>query len=585
MLKNELVNECQVFTQVKPHFNLRQTSKDVPTIIYCVYSFGGHQYKITTGLKVYPSQWNNAAQLAIESNLLRKNHNRNNCIANRKLSEIKAKFKECVDQAADSDELASLASSMALSIYPKTARRQAIKTRKLRYENQNEEIMKQLATPMIYHLRKINAKRTQQGRKSHPYEVAINKFAEFIKATGIADDMSNLNLSTLNQYKEWLESNGKFKISTVRGYQKSLVTLINDTNEIDGRSGSDLIDIRAFKASRDTRSKKEKQANSTPLTEVELVAVSKVIHLTPQQEEARDMFFALICSGQRISDLSQVMTSETFTQSSREFIVVNQKKTDAEAVVMVTPRLAEIRRKYQSGMKYIDYTTAHGQKKLRDEIHRICKIAGLDRDINGTPFYDVVHPHTCRHTFSTLLSSCRVPDDIIAITTGHSLTSKRRMLAAYIHDETKEKARMLAEELKENEKMQKCFIFADPNGANPQTKSTTTAAPYSTSTETSAVLDKVEQLAIEKHELKNEVQEQQAVIDSLNCAVGTATKTLEKIKRHNELMARGIREREKEDGRKRRGRPYAEVVAEDTKQVIAHLKETISKALDSNIES
>ena len=203
-------------------------------------------------------------------------------------------------------------------------------------------------------------------------------------------------------------------------------------------------------------------------------------------------------------------------------------------------------------MKYIDYTTAHGQRKLRDEIHRICKIAGLARDINGTPFYDVVHPHTGRHTFSTLLSSCRVPDDIIAITTGHSLARQRKMLAVYIHDETHEKARMLAEELQENEKMQKCFVFADPNGAKPQAKSTA-------ATETTAILTRVEQLAIEKHELIRSIKTIQTETESGN------TDILYTLK--------------KNIGNKGKGNAKSTIEVGNPKSKLNKIKETADKAL------
>lgn len=77
----------QLFLKVKPHFNLRQTKLDVPTALYCVYTFGSRQWKIPTGVKVYPSQWDVKRQQAIVSNQLKKSHNQNNAIVNKRLAE------------------------------------------------------------------------------------------------------------------------------------------------------------------------------------------------------------------------------------------------------------------------------------------------------------------------------------------------------------------------------------------------------------------------------------------------------------------------------------------------------------------
>ncbi len=79
----------QIFLPSKLNFNLCEPKAQKATIIYAVIFFNGRQYKVNTGVKVCPSQWNKQKQLAVVSNCLSKLDNANNIIANEKISQIK----------------------------------------------------------------------------------------------------------------------------------------------------------------------------------------------------------------------------------------------------------------------------------------------------------------------------------------------------------------------------------------------------------------------------------------------------------------------------------------------------------------
>ena len=68
----------QVFLDFSLNFNLRQTKKNMPTIIYALFTFRGRQYKVNIGAKVYPTQWNKRKQIATISNGQTRLDNRNN---------------------------------------------------------------------------------------------------------------------------------------------------------------------------------------------------------------------------------------------------------------------------------------------------------------------------------------------------------------------------------------------------------------------------------------------------------------------------------------------------------------------------
>ena len=84
----------QVFLDFSLNFNLRQTKKNMPTIIYALFTFRGRQYKVNIGAKVYPTQWNKRKQIATISNGQTRLDNRNNEIVNKKIRSLLAIFEE-----------------------------------------------------------------------------------------------------------------------------------------------------------------------------------------------------------------------------------------------------------------------------------------------------------------------------------------------------------------------------------------------------------------------------------------------------------------------------------------------------------
>ena len=84
----------QVFLDFSLNFNLRQTKKNMPTIIYALFTFRGRQYKVNIGAKVYPTQWNKRKQIATISNGQTRLDNHNNEIVNKKIRSLLAIFEE-----------------------------------------------------------------------------------------------------------------------------------------------------------------------------------------------------------------------------------------------------------------------------------------------------------------------------------------------------------------------------------------------------------------------------------------------------------------------------------------------------------
>ena len=89
----------QVFLDFSLNFNLRQTKKNMPTIIYALFTFRGRQYKVNIGAKVYPTQWNKRKQIATISNGQTRLDNHNNEIVNKKIRSLLAIFDKATRNA------------------------------------------------------------------------------------------------------------------------------------------------------------------------------------------------------------------------------------------------------------------------------------------------------------------------------------------------------------------------------------------------------------------------------------------------------------------------------------------------------
>lgn len=489
----------QLFLKVKPHFNLRQTKLDVPTALYCVYTFGSRQWKIPTGVKVYPSQWDVKRQQAIVSNQLKKSHNQNNAIVNKRLAEIRRLFALCIDRAEEGDKLTDFVSNIASEIKPKKSRRFVIKIGVCRYieDGFNNSDMKQPKQPITLKMRQANQwKHDTEKRKMSNYEGAIKVFAKFLKENDIPDDMTQLNLKTLNQFKKWLEDKNTYETTTLQSYTKCIRILVNDINTMDERTGDDYIDIAAFKIPKDSRTAEEKQQKQPPLEEAELWRLWDMQGLTEKETECRDIFIALCCCGQRVSDLYKVFEAEmdsTLTaENGMQFLYFKQTKglkKGAYAIIALTPKLQLIRQRYANGFKYYDTTNLKSRDRANQDLKKLAKLAGLNREISyerkgkptTKPLYDLIHLHLGRHTYGTRMAAAGMPDNVVSYTTGHKVGGRSVLRSVYIHNEKAEKAKQIALEYTRNINVRETFIFSPVNKTEPimiqQPVRPTTVAP------------------------------------------------------------------------------------------------------------
>lgn len=438
----------QVFLDFTLRFNLRQRKQNKPTLIYAVFCFDGKQYKISTGLKVYPSQWNRVKQIATISNGLTQLDNRNNAIINRKLVGILTKVEEKKGYLCENvDSINNIFQEIKFVINPNS--RNMVKQ------------VKQIATIILSQMIDKYIEEKSQGFYIH----AINSFKKFLREKGFEDNLARLDVDLLTAYQEFLcEKN--LGVRTIGNYEGALITLIRKANK--DREIKANINLTGYERIKDMRSKEQKKSKQVPLTEAQLLNIYHLTDLSQEDEEARDLFLCQSLLGQRISDMPKIFKGEYVVnslESGDEVISFNVQKTGEEAVLYLFPIAMEIILKYRNkGLKFYNILSDdekvidRAEDKLNQSIKRICKKAKLDSEINYVEqrgkniiqkkekLYKLIHTHIARHTFITLMCKLGVPKDNVIIATAH--TDVKMINDVYLHETVNDKGKKLVESIR-----------------------------------------------------------------------------------------------------------------------------------------
>ena len=448
--------ENQVFMNFELRFNLRQTKVEKPTLIYAVYTWQGKQYKVSTSLKVYPSQWDNRTHSALISSKQNKLDNRNNQITNQRIVNIITSLKNIRPVLCDMIDTINVIDELSKIINPN------IKKKKMKKQ------------PIISTLMWL-AEKYEKNSFRH-YKGCIDRFEKYLISKGVEDKITNLNGDTLNDYQDYLSDSGK-QYKTINSYLKNLITLINLANA-EKELLSSKIDYSSFKMIRDKRTTEQKKSKQVPLTEVQLLDIYHLNGITEKEEEARDLFICQCLLGQRISDMPKIFKGEYTTNvhgEGLETISFNVQKTKEEATLYLFPIAKEIITKYRNKQfKYYNLFEEdedrinYLERIINNDIKKVCQKAGLTAEINYTvqiggevknerkQLYKLMHTHIARHTFITLMCKMGVSKDVVIIATAH--TDIKMINDVYLHETANDKGKKFIKELQKTGNQSKLFV-------------------------------------------------------------------------------------------------------------------------------
>ena len=454
----------QVFLDFTVRFNLRQRKQNKPTLIYAVFCFERRQYKRSTGLKIYPSQWNRETQIATISNGQTQLDNRNNAIINRRLITILTKVEEKKGYLCENvDSISNIFQEIKFVINPNS-------------RNMTKQV-KQVATTILSQMTEKYIEPKSQSLYIH----SISSFKKFLKEKGFEDSLASLDVDLLTTYQEYLCEKG-LQVKTIHNYEGAIITLIYKANK--DRDIKANINLTGYERIQDIRSKEQRKSKQVPLTEAQLLSIYYLTDLSQEDEEARDLFLCQSLLGQRISDMPKIFKGEyvvSSLESGDEVISFNVQKTGEEAVLYLFPTALEIILKYRNtGLKFYNILSddekviKRAENKLNQSIKRICRKANLDSDINyteqigkkivskKTKLYKLIHTHIARHTFITLMCKFGISKDDVIIATAH--TDVKMINDVYLHETVNEKGQKLVESIRN---IKGSALFQLKNNPNP----------------------------------------------------------------------------------------------------------------------
>ena len=427
----------QIFiNQMQCNFNLRQPKANKPTNIYLVVYLNNKQVKLSTGVKVYPEHWNIRKQQAYVNARLSKLDNNNNTIANDRLSELKDMFLEfkhyLCEHPTDIDNSITI---LRTRIYKNTM---------------TTEIKKKSATTVMKEI--IDAKQAASSTKEQQ-KLNVGKFERYLKENNISDTWESMNLNTFEGYQKYLVDNGRGSVTIRNIIQNTLFPLLKKVSKrVDLPFTWYDSNLNSFEFVKDESNKELASNKKVTLTEEQLkqlydYPITGTELQVRKRTEIRDLFVLQCLVGQRVGDMQKFFNGDNEKDEEEDTISIIQQKTKARAIIPLTPLAKEIISKYQNTeLKYYKPSNSN----LNAELRIIAEEAGLNtpvtfEDKDGKqvkPLFELVHTHTARHTFITIMCRRDIPKETIIIATGHEDT--KMIDKVYSHLSNKDKAQKVS---------------------------------------------------------------------------------------------------------------------------------------------
>lgn len=402
------------FNEVRASFNLRKPKSDRPTNIYLVCRINKKQVKLSTGVRVYPDQWNTKKQEAYVSPRLTELDNINNAIVNDEINKLKADFIDFKRYICDNpNEIDNSLFLLKKYIY-------------------KDRMMKQqeLQKPVQWLRRAISQDKTikSDGQRNTLaiYWGHLKVFEEFLKATDREDiTFADINLALIKDYKTYLFNRqigkGKTtKTSTVGNKVTALISILKRAEPYG------LIDTSAAKLNLYKKPKsREGDDNEIYLSEEE-VNKMYALELKGLEEKARDVFVLQCWTGQRFSDMQLLNNGTIKDFDNGKILEIVQKKRTHKVSIPLFPVALEILEKYNFQIPKVrentmlKYIKEAGKKAGIIGKHIVTEDRGSK--ITNTTYcrYELIGTHTGRRSFISNMLKRGYDSHILMRITGHT---------------------------------------------------------------------------------------------------------------------------------------------------------------------
>lgn len=386
-------------------------SKQKETILFLYFSYGYYELtnegkkkykplKISTGLKLYPYQWNESKQ--------------------------QMKSNPSYDYRRFNSDLASFLSKVK-EVYYSNPKVNPVTLRGLINEYGTKPIKSiHLMDYIDKYIDEIEYKKRMTVSKGKPFSDGMVKimktfrevFKEYIKERKLSTlNYSDINMLFYKDYVSFLSVNKEYSRNNQGKHIKGLKMIMKASMD-EGCHNEIGFQHRGFKVLREDV--KSVYLNEKQLEDIKNVDLSEMAHL----EEVRDIFLVGCYIAQRYSDYSRI-TKENIKDG---FIHLKQEKTEEEVIIPINSYLRGILKKYNNKLPYVYL------QRLNEGIKQVALKAKI-------PFWNEISSHSARRSGATNMYLAGIPTIDIMKITGHKT---EREFLKYISVTKQETAKTLA---------------------------------------------------------------------------------------------------------------------------------------------
>ena len=409
----------QVFINeiVKASFNLRQPRSKRPTNIYLIVRINQKQAKLSTGVKVYPDQWNIKKQEAYISCRLTESDNINNTICNKKLLELKSQFEEFKRYFCDNpSKLENCWELLRKYIYKDSDMRKTKKINAIHW-----------LRDAIANDKTIKTSGEHKGASTmETYLIVLKDFNNFLLEKGReVIGFEDINLALIKEYETYL-FNKKVKgerttaTSTVGNKCVQLISIIKRAELYN------LIDIHEAKLDKYTKPKsRQGDENEISLSEEDINKIHS-LKLSGKEEVVRDVFILQCWTGQRFSDMLSLNKGIVKDTDNGQILEIVQTKRTHRVAIPLFPVALEILKKYNFNLPEISkntmlrYLKIIGFKAGLTEDHIVTEDRGGKVTNSIKQRWELIGTHTARRSYISNMLKRGYDSHLLMKITGHT---------------------------------------------------------------------------------------------------------------------------------------------------------------------
>lgn len=369
----------------------KKATESRPGVIEIQVYYENDKLRISTGIKVLPSQWKNDCVIKHENSIAL-----NQTIMSQ-IEELKQKIASISAEGKD----------FSLKMLKGTGF-----VAKMQEENKmRKEAEKAGEVDFFFWL--------QTQIKNHPvrestrrqHNVMLAKLKEFGEIRSFAD----LTTAKLKKWDTWLhkkniETQSSPKQSTVHGYHKRFKTYVREALELG------LIDKNPYTPLHISRGK---SAARKYLTENERNAI-EALELTGSDCIARDLFIFACYTGLAYSDVEKISKADVKHSGKIYYIEDTRTKTDSKYKITLLPKALAILKKYKYNLKLLS------AQKINIHLKTIAAKAKINMNLTF---------HVGRHTFATWALKSGVPIEQVSKMLAHADIATTQIYAKVLQEE------------------------------------------------------------------------------------------------------------------------------------------------------